>query len=433
MKKENTWISWNENVKHSFTDSYDITTEEEFADAIKNAENVRFYGSKQSSSDIAAGTDSLINIKNYNQIIAIDKASKKITVQSGIELKDLLEKIESLDWCIPCLPDINTITLGGALATGTHGTNGGLISSYMTSCRLIKADGTIQVIDEKDVLMDAVRVSLGVLGAFSTITLQCEESYTLHLIEEPESDAIWTKNLDNYLSNHDFLRILWLPHTGMGYVIKGKKIPKDQHVDVDLGPAYLKNRRKASKFLYQLTKTAPWTIYFANKILYHRFFKSRKEHKGNLYQATVTKSRGSTLELAEWTVDFDKFPSLLKELSETINSFKNKSFIHIPMDVRFVDSDESWLSNAYKRKTVTMGCVSRDASSADSYEAFKTVEDIFLKYGGRPHWGKRFAAKDLELAELYPKWDNFKDLRKSMDPTNKFLNKYLASVFSEKI
>ena len=80
-----------------------------------------------------------------------------------------------------------------------------------------------------------------------------------------------------------------------------------------------------------------------------------------------------------------------------------------------------------------MGCVSRDASSADSYEAFKTVEDIFLKYGGRPHWGKRFAAKDPELTKLYPKWNAFKDLRKSMDPTNKFLNKYLASIFSEKI
>ena len=101
------------------------------------------------------------------------------------------------------------------------------------------------------------------------------------------------------------------------------------------------------------------------------------------------------------------------------------------MDVRFVYKDKSWLSYAYGEDTVTMGCVSRNAATADTYEAFKSVEKIFLKHGGKPHWGKRFAAKDAELSKIYPKWEDFKLLRKKMDPTNKFLNPYLKELFAE--
>ena len=100
------------------------------------------------------------------------------------------------------------------------------------------------------------------------------------------------------------------------------------------------------------------------------------------------------------------------------------------MDVRFVKKDNSWLSYAHKKDIVTMGCVCRNAIAANEYEAFKTVEEIFIKHGGRPHWGKRFSAKDKELSRLYPKWEDFKKTRNELDPTDKFLNPYLTSLFN---
>ena len=102
------------------------------------------------------------------------------------------------------------------------------------------------------------------------------------------------------------------------------------------------------------------------------------------------------------------------------------------MDIRFVYKDNSWLSYAFKKDTVTMGCVSRNAAKADTYEAFKSIETIFIKYGGKPHWGKRFTAKDAELSKVYDKWEDFKSLRRKLDPTNKFLNPYLTELFNEK-
>lgn len=430
-EKDSVWISWNENIKHPFKELAIIQSEEDLKVVVGNAEKVRFFGSKQSSADICAGVSSLIDIREYNKILSYNDEAKEIKVQSGIRLQELLEAVETKGWCIPCLPDINTVTLGGALATGTHGTSGSILAAYVVGCRLVQADGTVLEIDEQHELMDALRVSLGVLGVFSTITIRCVDAYTLHLKEAPEKDSEWLPRIKSDLAKYDFLRILWLPHTGSGYVIRGEKVPEDLQIQENMGPEYLKHRRTASKILYKYSHKFPWITYLANNILYQAFFKSKKEHKGSLYQATVTKSRGSTLELAEWTISLDKFPQVFAELKAEINSWGNNSYVHIPMDVRFIYQDKSWLSYAYGQDTVTMGCVTRNAATADSYEAFKTVEKIFIKHGGRPHWGKRFQAKDKEFSVIYPKWNDFKALRKKLDPANKFLNGYLKEVFNE--
>ncbi len=434
MKQNNngTWVSWNENVTHNYKSLYKITTEEELQKVIKNSEKIRVFGSKQSSADIASGLETLVDITTYNKILSFNDSEHTVTVQSGVILGDLLDAIEAKGWCIPCLPDINTITIGGALATGTHGTSGKLLCEYMTDCSIVLADGSLKRINEKDEMIDAVRVSLGVLGVMSEITFKCEPIYTLHVKEGPEDDSEWLPKIKERLQKHDFLRILWLPHTDKGYVITGDKINPDTEIAENLGPAYLRHRRTASKILYKYSHIFPWTTAIANKLLYRGFFSSTKEHKGSLYQATVTKSRGSTIELAEWTIGLDKFPKVFEELKTEINKWSNKSFIHIPMDVRFVYKDKSWLSYAYVEDTVTMGCVSRNAATADTYEAFKSIEKVFLKYGGKPHWGKRFTAKDAGISKIYSKWEDFKVLRKELDPTNKFLNPYLTELLNEK-
>ena len=432
QNKDGIWTSWNENITSNYKSLYKITSETELQEVVKRSEKIRIFGNKQSSADIASGTATLVDIRTYNKILSFNDSNRTITVQSGIILGDLIEAVEEKSWCIPCLPDINTITIGGALATGTHGTSGYLLSEYITKCNLILADGSIKEITDKDDIIDAVRVSLGVLGVLSTITFKCEPIYTLHIKEGPEADTEWLPKIKERLNKHDFLRILWLPHTDKGYVITGDKIDANKEVIEYLGPKYLKHRRKTSKILYKYTHIFPWITAIANKLLYKGFFSSTKEHKGSLYQATVTKSRGSTLELAEWTISLDVFPTVFEELKTEINKWSNKSFIHIPMDVRFIYKDKSWLSYAYGKDTVTMGCVSRNAATADTYEAFKSIEKIFLKHGGKPHWAKRFMAKDAKLSEIYDKWEDFKNLRRELDPTNKFLNPYLMEIFNEK-
>lgn len=431
MLDNEAWVSWNGKIVHRYSRIVRPQTEAELAEAVKNAEHVRVFGSRQSSADIAAGTETLIDNTAYDGIVSFDEEAGEVTVRSGMSLRAFLEEIEARGFALPCLPDINTITIGGALATGTHGTAGGAhpLAEYMIHARLVTADGSIQQVDESSEIMPALRNSLGVLGVFSTVTFKLTPLYYLRVTEQAVRDEDWLANYRRWLAEYEFLRIIWLPHTGYGWVVTGELIDPDTPVEEKAAPRFVKHRREVSKFLYRRTVRFPRFTRLANKLLRLLFFSHKTVKKGTLYGATVTKSRGSTLELAEWTVGMDRFEDLFAELNTSLESRDNGAYAHIPMDIRFLEADDTWLSAAYGRDTVTVGCVTRNTEYADEYRAFDLVEDLFLRYEGRPHWAKRFKAKARELAPLWPHWNDFVELRRTMDPTGKFLNDRLAEWF----
>ena len=66
----------------------------------------------------------------------------------------------------------------------------------------------------------------------------------------------------------------------------------------------------------------------------------------------------------------------------------------------------------------------------DCQHIFKWVEPILQKYQGRPHWGKLHSMQADQLRELYPKWDDFMQLREQLDPQQKWINPYLRQIFT---
>lgn len=427
------WTSWNGNLTHRYDRMFVPESEEQLAEAVRYGDRVRVTGNNQSSADIAAGTDTLIDIKEYNRIVSEDPQRRRITVESGMSLKQLIQELESRGLTLPCLPDIDTITVGGALATGTHGTagDGHILAEYMVACRLVTADGSVKEYSDESTpeMMQAVRCSLGLLGVFSTLTFEAQPVYRLKIVEQPMKDEVWTANFRQWLEDYEFVRVLWLPHTDYGYVILGERIGDDEHVEEQPAPKYHRHRREVSKFLYARTVRYPRFTRIANKILRTFFFNKKVVSSGTLYGATVTKKRGSTLELGEWSVAMDRFDELFAELKTRLESRENNAYAHIPMDVRFLKGDNTWLSQAEGRDTVTVGIVTRNAEFADQYEAFDLVEEVFLNHDGRPHWAKRFKAGPEELSQVWPRFNDFVELRRRMDPEGRFLNPYLARMF----
>lgn len=47
------------------------------------------------------------------------------------------------------------------------------------------------------------------------------------------------------------------------------------------------------------------------------------------------------------------------------------------------------------------------------------------QYGGRPHWAKAHGQTQQDLRQSYPKFDDFLDVRRQVDPHGMFLNDYL--------
>jgi len=66
----------------------------------------------------------------------------------------------------------------------------------------------------------------------------------------------------------------------------------------------------------------------------------------------------------------------------------------------------------------------------DYKKIFSEIEPIFWKYSGRPHWGKIHTMKAPQLANLYSRhWQDFHEVRKSLDSQGKFMNAHLKDIF----
>ena len=103
--------------------------------------------------------------------------------------------------------------------------------------------------------------------------------------------------------------------------------------------------------------------------------------------------------------------------------------VFFPIEVRFVKGDDIWLSPFYQQDCISIAV--HRFFEEDFTPYFSTIEPIFRKYNGRPHWGKLNTLQREEFRKLYPRWDDFAEVRRQMDPGGRFLNPYLASLFTD--
>ena len=65
----------------------------------------------------------------------------------------------------------------------------------------------------------------------------------------------------------------------------------------------------------------------------------------------------------------------------------------------------------------------------DEYEfLFTLIEPVLRRHGGRPHWGKLKSLKAQDFAALYPRWKDAMEMRREMDPDNRFVTPYMAQL-----
>jgi len=454
--KENTktlmWESWNKQISHAYSNLYTPKNLEELSNTIKDCESLRVLGTGKSSADICGGSENLLSLDNLNKVLALGSGKKNtgkilVEAEAGISLKDLLMYLEAQGYCIPALPDIDDISLGGAIATGTHGTGKSALSlsDYVAGVCLLTAEGKILALGDfpensprpsdekteapKELSLEAFKVSLGLLGVSYSISLEVQKLFTLAIQEKRVRNAQWEKYWPYWQEAYDFTRVLFLPHTGYGWLILGKRYDTEAPFGPSPENPDLKNRRTVSHELYRKAQKDAFAVIKANKILQRRFFSKPLRRLGSLYKTTVTSSRSGTMVLAEWTVPFSRFEACFKTLRRRLENRSNPAGAHIPMDVRFFRKSDAWLANSWEEDTVSLGCVCRVSEIAKYYKAFDIMEETFLEFGGRPHWAKTFKCGPEMLKTLYPKMQDFIELRRIMDPSGKFLNTYLKQYF----
>jgi len=118
--------------------------------------------------------------------------------------------------------DIDRQTIGGAVATGTHGTGVALgnLSSMVRAVRLVLANGELVTTsaEQHPELFAIARLHLGAVGLVTALELQLRPAYRLRERTRRESFARLFPQLDDLVGASRHFEFFWYPHDDQAQV-----------------------------------------------------------------------------------------------------------------------------------------------------------------------------------------------------------------------
>ncbi|CAL9766615.1 unnamed protein product [Musa acuminata subsp. burmannicoides] len=170
-----------------------------------------------------SGQGLVISTQLLNRSVSVDMATSRMTFEAGITLRALLDAAAARGLALPHSPYWQGITLGGLLSTGSHGSSvfgkGSAVHEYVVGMRLVvpspvPVNGYYAKIvnlgeDNPDLL--AAKVSLGVLGVISQVTLQLEPMFKRSITNRVVSDVGFEQTISSYAVATYYGDISWYP------------------------------------------------------------------------------------------------------------------------------------------------------------------------------------------------------------------------------
>ncbi len=420
------FINWAGNIIAKSKFFAQPESEQEIISLVQQFSKIRLVGSAHSWSDHFTTDELLLNLDKYNRVLELNEAAKTIKVQAGIKLWQLNNLLDNKGLALINLGSIDKQSLAGAIATGTHGTgiNFQCLASQVLEFSLITATGEKLLFKKGDLNFDAAVIHLGTLGVVSEITLQLTDAFNLHDQTFTLDFELLIERLDEFVNEHDHFKIWWLPPSKKAVVYTYKRTQEKRN---DSRFRQVFNDQIISVLGYRLMvmlgNLNPNWRKPINALLTSTFDKplNRIEKSYKVFRVPEPPKHRET----EWAFDAANAKQLLtnyrKLFTETNFTF---NFIQ---EIRFTKADNFWLSECHGRNTIWIGAYNHlDKQWSSILSAF---EQFAMQHGGRPHWGKEFNATHAQLAEMYPKFNEFIAMKKSIDPSGKFSNHFTEKIF----
>ena len=385
---------------------------------------IRAVGAGHSFSPLVPTDGTIVSLSRMSGLISHDRDSLQATLWAGSRLGDIGAPLEQAGQALVNMPDIDEQTLAGCFATATHGTGAkiGCMSTFIERLQLVNARGELVECDRQrnPELFQAARVSLGALGIVTQVRLQNVAPYRLR------RETVWREFdeilaiADSEVAQHRNFEFYYVPFSGMGFT--------DSH-DITEEVASSTERLDGNEGVRDLQLARDWLE--RTPRLRQLVLGSYMKTLGD--EVTVENSwknyaseRNVRFNEMEYHLPREHGLAALREVREALE--KHHPEVFFPIEVRFVQADDIWLSPFYQRDCCSIAVHRYFEEDYKPY--FRTIEPIFRKYEGRPHWGKLNTLQQQDFRQIYPHWDDFAAVRREVDPQGRFLNPYLATLFA---
>jgi FAD/FMN-containing dehydrogenase len=281
---------------------------------------------------------------------------------------------------------------------------------------------------ENSELLPAARLALGSLGIIVDVTIECVPAFMLNAVEKPEPLGDVLDNFEARSTGVDHFEFYWFPHTTTALTKTNTRLPMDTEIKRQGAFAAWVDDELLANGVYAVTcgigTVLPGSIPSINRLA--EKLVAERDVTAPSYEVFVSPRRVRFRE-TEYAIPREHMPAAIRAIGALVE--KNNWKISFPIEVRVAASDDLWLSTASGRESgyIAVHRYYRE----DPTEYFAGVEAIMREFGGRPHWGKMHTQDAESLASVYPRFDDFRRVRDTLDPERVFANAYLTRVLGQ--
>jgi FAD-linked oxidoreductase len=385
---------------------------------------VRPVGAGHSFTALVPTDDTIVSLARMTGLVDHDPQSLQATLWAGTRLGDIGEPLEDVGQAMINLPDIDEQTLAGSLATATHGTGAGIgcLSTFVEGLQLVDGHGNLVDCDanKNAEIFQAAKVSLGVLGVITQVRLQNVAPYRLRRDTVfREFDEI-LEVAEGMADQHRNFELYYIPFSGMGYT------ESCEITDEPVGVTEKIDSNESVEDLKMARDWLDWSPGLREVIVGGMARTIENEVTVESSWKNYASERNVRFNEMEYNLPREYGLQAMREIRTALETQHHEVFF--PIEMRYVKEDDIWLSPFYERDTCTIAV--HRYFDEDFTPYFKTIEPIFRKYHGRPHWGKLNTLQRSDFRKLYPRWDDFVAVRRELDPKGLFLNPYLGELFN---
>jgi xylitol oxidase len=385
---------------------------DQLRELVAGTAQLRVLGSRHSFNDIADSAV-LVALDGLPAEVAVDHAAGTVTCPAALRYGELARVLAAEGVALANLASLPHISVGGAIATATHGSGdaNGNLATAVAGLELVTASGETLAVSRGDPDFDGMVVGLGALGAVTRVTLDVEPAYQVrqrafqgldweHLFERFDEVTSAGYSVSMFTRWNGPVEQVWVksrvasaPEEVRGDLFGAVAATEDRHPILGIDPVNCTR---------QLGVPGLWS--------------DRLPH----FRMGFTPSSGEELQ-SEYHLPRRHAVAALRSLLALAGVLQPVLQVS---ELRTVAADRLWMSPQHGRDTLSVHFTWVPDWTAVR-PVLAEVETALAPFGARPHWGKLFLAEAAAIAPLYQRAGDFARLAGRLDPGGVFANDWL--------